>query len=228
MRRPFSCLMRLPLLFVGLLLGGCATASPFCAGALTPYELVPSGRVGPRPSILLLHGAGGSPADVIEPWRALAAREGLVLIAPRLPRTEAFEAAAPAVFKCVQADAAKRVSIDPARQYLFGYSMGGYLAFDGALLAADTFAGAAIYANGIAEPYRGLVDRASRKLPIALYVGTLDPLLPLARETRELLERKGFEVHAVEYPGVDHRLGPVAAELTEDAWRFLSSSSATR
>ena len=57
------------------------------------------------PAIMLLHGAGGQASEMVELWAPLAAREHVVLIAPQLPRELAFEQVAPAVFRCVLADA---------------------------------------------------------------------------------------------------------------------------
>jgi predicted esterase len=195
-----------------------------CGGRSYQYELSSPDQHAALPAILLLHGAGGQSSDLMAPWGPLAARERVVLIAPQIPRELWFEAVAPAVFRCVVDDARRKVGVDRDRVYLFGYSMGGYLAFDGAMLASDYFAAAAVYAAAIADDYYGIVDSATRKVPVALYVGERDPYYPPAKvqRTRDLLASKEFPVRYTEFPGQDHAYAPVAAQLNDDAWRFLS------
>jgi len=176
-------------------------------------------------AIMLLHGAGGQAGDMVELWAPLAAREHVVLIAPQLPRELAFEQEAPAVFRCVLADAERLAAIDSARVYLFGYSMGGYLTYDGAMFDSDIFAGAGVYAAVIDPDYDSILDRAKRKIPIAIFIGDHDQFNPVdgARETRDLLQQHGFPVHYREFPGQDHAYSPVGDSVNADAWRFLSA-----
>ena len=175
-------------------------------------------------AIMLLHGAGGQASEMVELWAPLAAREHIVLIAPQLPRELAFEQQAPAVFRCVLADAERSASIDSQRVYLFGYSMGGYLAFDGAMYDSDVFAAAGVYASVIDPDYDSIVEQAKRKIPMAIFIGDRDQYnsIDRARQTRALLEKNGFPVHYVEFPGQDHSYMPVRDTLNDDAWRFLS------
>jgi poly(3-hydroxybutyrate) depolymerase len=177
------------------------------------------------PAIMLLHGAGGQAAEMVELWAPLAAREHVVLIAPQLPRELAFEQVAPAVFRCVLADAERSVPIDSQRVYLFGYSMGGYLTFDGAMYDSDVFAGAGVYASVIDPDYDSIVEHAKRKIPMAIFIGDGDQYnsIDRARQTRALLENNGFPVHYVELPGQDHSYMPVRDSVNDDAWRFLSA-----
>jgi dienelactone hydrolase len=158
-------------------------------------------------------------------WKSLAAREHVVLIAPQLPRDLAFEPLAPSVFRCVVADAEQVVSVDKQRVYLFGYSMGGYLAFDGAMFDSDLFAAAGVYAAAINPDYYAIVDSAQRKIPIAIYIGDHDPYFPIAqaRGTRTLLEGHGFPVRYTELPGQNHAYAPVSDRVNDDAWAYLST-----
>lgn len=175
------------------------------------------------PAVLLLHGAGDSPEPMLEAWRKLATAEGIVLIAPALPRDERFEPMAPAVFECVVEDAKKAAAIDPARVYLFGNSMGGYLTYDAAMLRSEYFAAAAVHAMQISPEYDWIVGRAGRKMGIAIYIGDRDPLVPLAgvRRTRDLLKGKGFDVHYVELRGHDHDYYAVNDTVNRDVWAFF-------
>src|SRR5271157_2309288 len=63
---------------------------------------VPEGAPsGPFPVLLLLHGAGDRAENFIQAWESLAQEKRIVLIAPQLPREEAFEPEAPQIFRCI-------------------------------------------------------------------------------------------------------------------------------
>lgn len=197
-----------------------------CEGRPYEYALFAPKSKEPLAAIMLLHGAGGRGADMVSIWKPLANREHIVLIAPQLPRDLAFESAAPSVFRCVLADAERSASVEPQRVYLFGYSMGGYLTFDGAMFDSDLFAAAGVYAAAINPDYYAIVDSAKRKMPIAIYIGDRDQFFPIAqaRGTRALLEGHGFPVHYTELPGQDHAYAPVSDRVNADAWAYLSSA----
>ena len=46
------------------------------------YVFVPSGLAAPAPALLLLHGSGRNGMSLINPWRGLAQKEGIILVAP--------------------------------------------------------------------------------------------------------------------------------------------------
>lgn len=195
-----------------------------CGNAEYQYLLFSPASKQSLPAILLLHGAGDHPPNMIEAWRSFAAQKHIVLIAPELPRTFDFEAAAPAMFECVVEDGKLRTAIDPRRVYVFGHSMGGYLAYDAATFDSEYFAAVAVHAMGIAEEYASIVDKAKRKTPIAIYIGDQDQLIPLTRvqRTRDLLRKAGFPVHYVELPDHDHNYYDLAGQINDDAWNFLN------
>lgn len=195
-----------------------------CSDRSYEYALFSPDAHAPLPAIMLLHGAGGRNSEMMSVWKSLALREHVVLIAPQLPRELWFEQAAPSVFRCVVADAERVVSVDAKRVYLFGYSMGGYLAFDGAMFDSDVFAAAGVYAAAINQDYDSIVDSAQRKIPIAMYIGDRDQYFSLAqaRRTRALLESHGFPVRYTELSGQDHAYAPVSDRVNDDAWTYLS------
>jgi poly(3-hydroxybutyrate) depolymerase len=195
-----------------------------CGGARYQYQLLaPVNAEAPQAAIMVLHGAGDHAENFVEAWKPFARREEVVIIAPELPRKAEFEEAAPAVFRCLIDDAKHQTLLDPARLYLFGHSMGGYLAYDAAMFDSDLFAAVAVHAMHIAEDYAGIVKRARRKTPIAIFIGDRDPLVPLAgvRRTRDLLEREGFPVQYQELKGHDHNYGSMAEQINADAWKFF-------
>ena len=177
----------------------------------------------PLPAILLLHGAGDHAENQIEPWKRLAKTEGIVLIAPELPRDPNLEDVAMKVFHCIVEDAKQRAALDSRRIYLFGNSAGGYLAYDGATLESEYFAAAAVHGMVIADDYAWIVKKARRKTPIAIYIGDGDQFWSLARvrKTRDLLEKEGFPLHYVELKHHDHNYYALADKINADAWDFL-------
>ncbi len=180
----------------------------------------------PLPAVLLLHGAGDVPENMIAAWKKFAAEKQIVLLAPRLPRDLKFEDSAPHVFRCVVEDARKSLAIDPSRVYIFGNSMGGYLAYDAAMFESQYFAAVAVHAMRIADDYVGIVDRATRKTPISIYIGDRDQFFKEedVRKTRDLLRKAGFPVRYVELRNHDHNYYAVADQVNDDAWKFFAEN----
>ncbi len=178
------------------------------------------------PAVVLLHGAGDLPENMVAAWKKLAREKSIVLLAPDLPRDLKFEDSAPRVFRCVVEDARSYAPIDPSRVYLFGNSMGGYLAFDGAMFESQYFAAIAVHANRIADDYTWIIDRAKRKTPIAIYIGDHDQFFKeeSVRETRDLLRKAGFPVRYVELKNHDHNYYAIADQINQDAWKFFEEN----
>jgi poly(3-hydroxybutyrate) depolymerase len=84
------------------------------------YLLLAAEGSGPAPAVVLLHGAGDRPGNMIEAWKGLAREKRITLIAPELPLDPSFEDVAPAVFVAAVDDAMAVTPIDPRRVYLFG------------------------------------------------------------------------------------------------------------
>jgi len=175
---------------------------------------------------MLLHGAGDRAANMVDAWKHFAEKQKIVLLAPELPRDPKFEDDAPRVFRCVVEDAKQFVHLDPQRVYLFGNSMGGYLAYDAAMFESQYFAAVAVHAMRIADDYAWIVTRAQRKTPIAIYIGDSDQFFSVddVRKTRNLLRKAGFPVHYVELDNHDHNYYALADEINEDAWKFLKEN----
>lgn len=197
-----------------------------CENREFQYLLFAPAGNSPLPAILLLHGAGDHAENQIEPWKHLAKKEGIALIAMELPRDPNLEDVAMKVFHCVVEDAKQRTAIDPRRIYLFGNSAGGYLAYDGATLESEYFAAAAVHAMIIADDYTWIVKKARRKTPIAIYIGDGDQFFKIeqVRKTRDLLEKEGFPLHYVELKGHDHNYYAVSDKINADAWNFLKEN----
>jgi|SRR5579872_164988 len=178
------------------------------------------------PAVVLLHGAGDVADNMIAAWKNFAAEKKIVLLAPQLPRNPKFEDSAPKVFRCVVEDAQKTTAIDPARIYLFDNSMGGYLAYDGAMFESKYFAAIAVHAMRIADDYTWILSRAERKTPISIYIGDRDQFFKLedVRKTRDLLRNAGFPVRYVELRNHDHNYYAASDQINEDAWTFFEEN----
>ena len=178
------------------------------------------------PVVVLLHGAGDRAANMMDAWKKFAHKQKIAVIAPQLPRGPKFEDAAPQIFRCVVEHAKRLVGIDPQHVYLFGNSMGGYLAYDGAMFESKYFAAIAVHAMRIADEYEWIVGRAQRKMPIAIYIGDHDQFFSQesVRKTRDLLKKAGFPVHYVELDHHDHNYYALADEINADAWKFLKQN----
>jgi predicted esterase len=175
------------------------------------------------PVVMLLHGAGDRAVNMMDAWKRIAGEQKIVLLAPELPRDPKFEEAAPGIFRCVVENAKQFGGVDSQRVYLFGNSMGGYLAYDGAMFESQYFAAIAVHAMRIADDYEWIVTRAQRKTPIAIYVGDHDQFFSQesVRKTRDLLRKAGFPVHYVELAHHDHDYYARAEEINANAWTFL-------
>jgi poly(3-hydroxybutyrate) depolymerase len=197
-----------------------------CGGVDQVYLYYSPEKASPLPVVMLLHGAGDRAVNMMDAWKRFAGKQKIVLLAPELPRDPKFEESAPGIFRCVVEDAKLFVGVDSQRVYLFGNSMGGYLAYDGAMFESRYFAAIAVHAMRIADDYEWIVTRAQRKTPIAIYIGDHDQFFSQesVRKTRDLLRKAGFPVHYVELDRHDHNYYARADDINADAWNFLKEN----
>jgi poly(3-hydroxybutyrate) depolymerase len=187
---------------------------------------VPPGA-GPFPVLLLLHGMGGNGPEMFAFWRKAAEVEHIVVIAPTLTLTPTQETRVPVLIPALLDAAIAGVNVDPKRIYAFGYSAGGFFAFDVATILSTRFAAVAVFASRIKPDYEGNIPAARRKTPIAYYIGDRDEFFSLdeTRRTRDLLVKNGFPVHYMEIAGRDHEYPLAAAQVDRDAWEFLRAAT---
>jgi len=156
---------------------------------------------GPRPTIIMLHGAGRRAADIAHDsgLAQLAPREGLVAVFPegRGSRWNFFppgkESAKDVQFfqqhgglpddvgflKILVADLVRRGVSDPKRIYLSGLSLGGVMALRMACVDAGSFAAIGLLISAMAE-LTGASCQPAKPLPILMVNGTADQMLPYA------------------------------------------------
>lgn len=190
-------------------------------------QLIPaSAGTAPAPVLVLLHGSGQRGLAMAQRWQALAAREGLLLLAPdsREPQNWSLLDDGPGFFYALLEALRAQHAVDSRRIYLFGNSGGAVHALSLAMLEADYFAAAALHGGGWRdESEYALAGYATRRIPLRLYAGDRDPVFPpeAAAATRQALAERGFPVELRIIPGHDHDYRAVADGVDEEAWRFL-------
>jgi poly(3-hydroxybutyrate) depolymerase len=194
------------------------------------YVFVPSSLKGthPLPAVLLIHGGGGKGPDLIASWKTFAEQNGIVLVGPTLPLGGDFETAVATQLYPMIMDAARQEwNIDPKRIYLFGVSAGGYTVFDASMFDSEYFAGGGVFAAVITHDYDWIVQKAQRKIPIAIYMGDHDEFFTVAQAqaTRDLLAASGFPVRLTIFPNLDHNYGAVAGTVNADVWNFFAQTT---
>jgi len=159
-----------------------------------------SGAPGARPTIIMLHGAGGDRTDYYFPDLAqIASRAGFVMVRPQgvggrwnifppgkisagdaqffeqqggIPDDVAF-------LKMVVADLTKRGISDPKRIYLAGLSLGGVMTLRIACVDVELFAGLGLFISAMPEVF-GASCRMAKPVPVLMMSGTADQRLPYA------------------------------------------------
>ncbi|NMC21274.1 MAG: prolyl oligopeptidase family serine peptidase [Thermogutta sp.] len=219
-------------------------------GETLPYRLhLPEGYDPAKkyPLILFLHGAGERGDDNEAQLRndeflnlAAVPDHPVILVAPQCPRDQWWSAIrrTPNGLEAQLAEGGlamkltiqlldavqKEFSVDPARRYVTGLSMGGFGTFDLVLRRPKDFAAAVPICGG------GDESRAAEMKETAFWVfhGGADPVVPPALSQRmvEALKKAGAEVRYTEYPGVGHNSWRWAYHEPElAAWLFSHARS---
>jgi poly(3-hydroxybutyrate) depolymerase len=187
------------------------------------------GKTGPGPAVVLFNGSGSAVDGLLDPWKAIARKEGVMLIGQTAAAQGAWRIPqdSPDPTQLVVEDAKSRFPIDQRRVYLFGHSGGaGHVILLG-LLESEYFAAVALHAGALRSSDRKLLDVPPRKIPIAIWSGTQDQMVPIkmVRDTLAVLTSRGFPAKAVEIPGHTHSYAERSDEVTAAAWAFLKNES---
>jgi predicted esterase len=184
---------------------------------------------GPPPMLMLLHGSGHDGRSLVDPWKKLAAQEGIILVGPSSQNPALWQSPldGPKALVAI-ADAVKeKYGADPNRIYLFGHSAGAVFALYMSVWEPRYFAAIAIHAGSTTandeSELRTALPALTRKTPIQIQVGTRDPFfpLPLVRAARDLFSAAGFTIELREIPGHDHNYYVVSDRINREAWTFL-------
>jgi poly(3-hydroxybutyrate) depolymerase len=195
----------------------------------TYYLFVPDkAKGGSAPLLVLLHGSGRDGRSLIDPWKSLASKEGIILVAPDSTNREGWHMLTdgPDFLYALVETVRTQHDADPRRMYLFGHSAGAVHGLAMAILESEYFASAAVHAGILQDEYVPFVSRAPRKIPIGMWVGTNDALFPLppVRGTRDTLKNAGFDVDLTEIPRHTHRYYDRAGEINKSVWAFLQKT----
>lgn len=179
----------------------------------------------PAPLLLLLHGSGGRGLMMIDLWKGLAAKEGLVLVAPDSKERASWNLNddGPDFLHAIIEAVRVNYPIDPRRIYMFGHSGGGAFALYVAMLQSEYFAAAAVHAGAIRPQDYSVIDEASRRIPIAVWIGTSDPFFPVytVREMGNAMSKRGITLEVIELPGQGHNYYAATERINRDVWDFL-------
>src|SRR6266481_5444194 len=182
----------------------------------------------PAPLVVTLHGSGRVGASLVEKWKDLAKKEGLIIAGPDSTDTRGWGSPqdGPDYLHDLVEELKTKYSVNPRRVYLFGHSAGASFALEMSLMESQYFAATAIHAGALRPDDFGLIDLAKRKIPIFIQVGDNDEYCPLkaVRATRDALSSKGFSTELTELPGHDHNYYEVASKINGGAWETLPNA----
>ena len=197
-------------------------------GRTRPYYLyVPSTlKAGTAaPLIVTLHGSNRTGVTLVEKWKDLAKKEGIILAGPDASNLRGWGSPqdGPDFLRDLVEALKAKYPVNPKRVYLFGHSAGASFALHMSLMESEYFAGTAIHAGALMRDDEQLLDMAKRKIPISIQVGDSDEYFPLkiVRATRDALKNAGFNVDLVEIPNHDHWYYDQASKFNQTAWEFL-------
>ena len=215
-------------------------------GDTMPYRIYKPANYNPKtryPLVLCLHGAGGRGDDNksrgTQAFVALSSpsvqkQYPAFLLTPQCPKGRAWvNASCKGSYSVSKTPISKQMalvleilhsvntefSIDPARIYVSGQSMGGFGTWDIVVRNPKLFA-AAVPVCGGADPSQ---SKSIAHLPIWAFHGEKDTVVPTkgSREMVEALKKAGSKVKYTEYPGVRHNSWTLAwSEEELIAWLF--------
>ena len=179
----------------------------------------------PAPMVVLLHGSGRNGLSLVEKWKDLAKKEGVIIVGPDAVSSQGWkipEDGPDFIHELVEGLKAK-YPINARRVYLFGHSAGAGQALYLSLLESEYFAATAVHAGALGADDGPYIERAQRKIPIAIFVGTNDQFfpLPVVRATRDALNARGFKSELTEIKDHTHWYYDRAPEINRSAWEFL-------
>jgi predicted peptidase len=183
------------------------------------------------PVILFLHGAGERGTDglrstqigVAAAIRANPERVPAIVVFPQAPVDSRWIGEPADAAMAALENSIAELHGDRTRIYLAGLSMGGYGVYHLALAHPDTFAALVIVCGGLlphetttavqqspltmsaSDPY-AFTAHALRRLPIRIFHGDADPVIPVeeSRRMAGALKAEGADIQYVEFPGVGH------------------------
>src|SRR5438093_5639891 len=135
----------------------------------------------PAPLIVMLHGSGRVGMSLVEKWKDLAKKEGVIIVGPDSLDTSVWNMPqdGPDYLRDLVEELKTKYPINPRRVYLFGHSGGASFGLMMSLIESQYFAAVAVHAGALSPDGRNLIELAKRKIPISIQVGDRDPGLPV-------------------------------------------------
>ena len=185
----------------------------------------------PAPLIVFLHGSGRNGSLLVDKWKDVAKKDGIILAGPDSINSKEWNMLGdgPDFIHDVVDIVSAQHPVDPKRVYLFGHSAGAMHGLMLALLESQYVAAVAVHAGALPPDTYVYADSAARKIPIAIWVGTNDAFFPLAsvRATRDALVQRGIAVELTEMKGHTHDYYSRSSEINKAAWAFLKQHALT-
>jgi poly(3-hydroxybutyrate) depolymerase len=209
---------------------GKITKATFTVGdeSVTYFLYIPKGAPPqtPAPLLLLLHGSGRNGRIMVDEWKKLADKEGVVLLAPnaRDPLAWYIPGDGPGLVCALVDDVQKSLSLSRRRTYIFGHSAGAVFALNLAMFESEYFAAVAVHAGAWRSPTDlALPTYALRKIPTAIFVGDRDRFFPVAdvEATVAALRKQGIPTEVDIIKGHDHNYYVVSSRINQSAWAML-------
>lgn len=176
------------------------------------------------PLIVMLHGSNRTGVNLVEKWKDLAKKEGIIIAGPDATNLRGWGSPqdGPDFLHELVESLKTKYPINPKRVYLFGHSAGASFGLEMALMESQYFAAVAVHA-GVVPGGKDLIALAKRKIPISIQVGDADQYFPLkiVRASRDALKTAGFTVELTEIAGHDHWYYDQASKFNQTAWEFL-------
>lgn len=187
-----------------------------------PAGVVPST---PGPLILMLHGAGGSASGILSRLAPFADEVRCPMLVPdsRGPTWDAIRGDFGPDVRFIDAAldlAFSRLTIDPGRVVVSGFSDGASYALALGVVNGDLFRRVMAFSPGFVPP-----GRATGKPAVFITHGDQDPILPLEVTSRRIvatLSRAGYDVTLREFAG-GHT---VPSELAREAFTWAAHDAA--
>src|SRR4051812_29454492 len=146
------------------------------AGERSYYLFVPDNidKSKPMPLVVVLHGSGRNGQSLVDPWKDIAAKDGVIVVGPNSlnPSEWQIPTDGPDLIYEIVEDLKTKYPIDPRRVYLFGHSGGAIQALHLSLYESEYFAATVAHAGVIDPRMMPFIEKAIRKIPISIFVGT--------------------------------------------------------
>jgi len=187
---------------------------------------------GPMPLVIALHGNGDVAGNfvAVRQLKTHAAAGPFVLAAPQgvpsmpagLPQSVSWDAYSAdgsnpdlSLLDAIKAQLGASSTVDQKRIFVWGYSQGGYMAMRYGMERSSSLSCAGVIA-AVSPTGAGLITSATRAIPVAMQIGTLDYAIDTARAIRATLQANGNPLEYTEIAGAGHAPFPGSPTTTLD------------